>query len=243
MNLTDAFPVRLEGAGGWGGATTGCPPELGDALAADPEALLGNSEVVKRSRRTLVACVDARWALKRYLSGGLRRRLGFGRARRAAARLVQLRAAGVPAVEPVAWLEGPAGGFVVTPWLHASTGADRFLADAVPAARRAATRALADCIGRLHAGGFLHRDLKAANLMLDDAAAVVLVDVEGARRGRLAGPERRLRDLQRLRRSLAALPVRRTDCRRFCAAYAGAAGREAGDARAVMRALAGGGAA
>ncbi|MCI0340569.1 MAG: lipopolysaccharide kinase InaA family protein [Planctomycetales bacterium] len=226
------------------------PPGLAEALAAGPEGLLARpgAEVIKRSRRTLVARlapgggIPAPGAvLKVYREGAWRRRLGFGRARRAARVAARLEAAGVPVTVPWACVEGPFGGAVVSP-LAAGEGADRVCAGASGGLRRAAASALGRLCGALHRAGFRHRDLKAANLLVAVSgageAAGTLVDVDGVRRVLRLSLARRARDLARLGASLAPAGLRRSDCARFSRAYAAATGLSRDAARRVLLAVA-----
>ena len=79
-------------------------------------------------------------------------------------------------------------------------------------------------LGRMHAAGIVHRDLKAANLLAaqgHDDVAVYLVDLDGVRMGRRAGPRRRAADLARLAAGLQAHPwLTPSVCCRFLRAYA-----------------------
>ncbi len=227
------------------------PPGLDEALAAGPEALLARpgAEVLKRSRRTLVARlppgpgIPAPGAvLKIYREGAWRRLLGLGRARRAARVAGALHAAGVPVPPPWAVVEGPSGCALVSA-LAAGEGADRVCADAPGPLRRAAAAALGRLCGALHAAGFRHRDLKAANILVaaggpGGAASAQLVDVDGARRTFRLSLSRRARDLARLAASLVPAGLRRTDCARFARAYAAAAGLPRAAARPVLLAVA-----
>jgi 3-deoxy-D-manno-octulosonic acid kinase len=62
-------------------------------------------------------------------------------------------------------------------------------------------------IGRLHAWGWVHRDLKATNILVDPHGLPWLVDLDGIR-ARSATPDRRASDLGRLVRDLEAYPAR-----------------------------------
>jgi tRNA A-37 threonylcarbamoyl transferase component Bud32 len=78
-------------------------------------------------------------------------------------------------------------------------------------------------IGRMHASGATHRDLKAANLLVVEGEPKLqtwLVDLDGLRFGRQVNFPQQARDLARLAAGLAAHPwVSRTICRRFLRAY------------------------
>lgn len=110
--------------------------------------------------------------------------------------LAWLAAHGFRAVEP--WLAGvlrssglPRYQFLVTRWL-AAPRLDEFLAQASPAARAALVVELGRTLARLHAQGFVHRDLFARNLLVAPGASgpePVFLDAwrGGPRRG-LRGP-------------------------------------------------------
>ncbi len=83
--------------------------------------------------------------------------------------------------------------------------------------------ALGQLLGRLHASGASHRDLKAANLLVVEEGPEViiyLVDLDGLQPGRNLPLKRQARDVARLAAGLAAHPwVTRSICRRFLRAY------------------------
>ncbi len=90
-------------------------------------------------------------------------------------------------------------------------------------ASRCAVR-LGHLLGRMHAAGVVHRDLKAANLVAAqerDDLAVYLVDLDGVRIGRRPGARRRAADLARLAAGLYAHPwLTPSVACRFLRAYA-----------------------
>lgn len=231
MIRVDPYPTPIRGPGGAGAAAEECPPALCAALADAPAALLTRAgvQIVKSSRRTLVARVP--WeggdvACKRYLGAPWRRWVGLARARRAAGVAGALAAAGVRVARPLAWIEAAEAGWLVSRWIAGGAGADQRLAQGGTALREAAARSLAELIASIHAAGFVHRDLKAANLLLSaDGGRAWLVDVDGCRSAARAPLARRVRDIQRLARALregrsAGVPVlQRTDCVRFAERY------------------------
>ncbi len=83
--------------------------------------------------------------------------------------------------------------------------------------------ALGRLLGRMHASGWAHRDLKAANLLVVEQGCdviVYLVDLDGLQPGEQVRFQRRARDLARLAVGLAAHPwITRSICRRFLRAY------------------------
>jgi tRNA A-37 threonylcarbamoyl transferase component Bud32 len=103
--------------------------------------------------------------------------------------------------------------------------------------------AIGQLLGRMHAAGAAHRDLKAANLIVAEAGGkvtVYLVDLDGLRLGEQIQAERRARDLARLAAGLHAHPwVTRSICRRFLRAYVNEAAAETIDWKSLWRAIAG----
>ncbi len=97
-------------------------------------------------------------------------------------------------------------------------------------------------LGRMHAAGVVHRDLKAANLVAVEAendVAVYLVDLDGVRMGCRPHMCRRAADLARLAAGLAAHPwVTPTICRRFLRAYVEESRPAAIDWKRLWRAVA-----
>ncbi|MEQ1893156.1 MAG: lipopolysaccharide kinase InaA family protein [Planctomycetota bacterium] len=130
-----------------------------------------------------------RAALRHALARAL---LGREEPRRAEfANLRWLRAHGFRAPEPCLAGVRRGGGiaryqFLVTGWVPAPR-LDQFLAQAGPPERAAALRALGASLARLHALGFVHRDLFARNLLVEPGPELVYLD---AWRG---GPARGLR--------------------------------------------------
>ena len=81
---------------------------------------------------------------------------------------------------------------------------------------------LARCIRLMHERGVVHRDLKAANFLLDDnkEEAITFIDLVGSSRAKNPTIPRRVKDLMRLNASfLANLDVTRTDKLRFLRVY------------------------
>jgi tRNA A-37 threonylcarbamoyl transferase component Bud32 len=97
-------------------------------------------------------------------------------------------------------------------------------------------------LGRMHAAGVVHRDLKAANLVAvegENDVAVHLVDLDGVRLGRRPHARRRAADLARLAAGLVAHPwVTPAICRRFLRAYVEESRPQAIDWKRLWRAIA-----
>jgi tRNA A-37 threonylcarbamoyl transferase component Bud32 len=214
----------------------------------DPEGLLlrGIDRPVKISHEALI--VEARLrvggevhhvALKRYRPRnwwkafcGLFRR---GRAMRSWRLAQSLRSHGIATPRPIAacsahpWCPRRTS-YLATEWIegaeHLHQYGWRLAAFPSPARLRCAARcaeSLGQLIGKMHAAGIAHRDLKAANLLVvdrDGSIATWLVDLDGVRIGRTVRPARRARDLARLAVGLDSHGwVTRAVCRRFLRAY------------------------
>jgi tRNA A-37 threonylcarbamoyl transferase component Bud32 len=125
------------------------------------------------------------------------------------------------------------GSFLVTQWVDGGENLHLFgwrLAKRRSIERlriaAACAESLGRLIGRMHAAGAAHRDLKAANLLVvekDAGLETWLVDLDGLQVGRQVSLTRRARDIARLAAGLAAHPwVTRSICLRFLRAYVGA---------------------
>jgi len=155
-------------------------------------------------------------------------RLRGSRAVRAARGADELARTGIAAPETLAIAEARRPGRVNESFLLT-----RFLADATPlpavmpalredrARRRAAARELGEVVGRLHAAGFDHRDLKHSNLLLRAGGRFALLDLDSMippRRPRLRQRARALGQLEAYAADLYPwLP--RTDRARFLVGY------------------------
>jgi tRNA A-37 threonylcarbamoyl transferase component Bud32 len=155
-------------------------------------------------------------------------RLRGSRAVRAARGADELARTGIECPETLAIAETRPAGRVSESFLLT-----RFLADAAPlpaampalredrSRRRAAARELGEVIGRLHAAGFDHRDLKHSNLLLRANGRFALLDLDSMippRRPRLRQRARALGQLEAYAADLYPwLP--RTDRARFLAGY------------------------
>ena len=260
-------PVRLATACGRGWASADFGAErLTSLIAADecPDAAavmmkVGNTAAVLRGELALTGgsaavCwkrIRRKTVLKRWATAVRTRRtvLTYAHAGR-------LRAAGVDTPRPLActapprWqIDRPA--WLLTEWIDGTEDlavARRRLADA-PAGKRlrvagAYAAAVGRTLGKLHAAGASHRDLKPNNVLVSrfavdpdtDPAAVRawVIDLDAVTFPALLTARRRRRDLARLLRDWPDLP--RTAAVRFLKAYCTLRG---GDWRAEWRALAG----
>lgn len=130
--------------------------------------------------------------------------------------------------------------YLVTEWLHGAMNLDSYcrslksfpMLERHRKARSAAAR-LGDTLGRMHASGISHRDLKTGNLLLvdrDEGVAAYVVDLDGAEcKGRLPR-SLRLKNLARLVVALDDVPAATHSLRlRFLKSYLSAAGDEPSD--------------
>ncbi|MBN2024538.1 MAG: phosphotransferase [Pirellulales bacterium] len=143
----------------------------------------------------------------------------------------------------------PRESYLVTEWIDDADNAHLWgwrIADLPPSQRlrraaRAATE-LGRLLGRMHDRRVSHRDLKAANLLVQeqgDGVRAYLVDLDGVRIHRWLGRRRRAADLARLAASLAAHPwVTPAICWRFLRAYSAEFPRGVIDLKALWRAVA-----
>jgi hypothetical protein len=169
-----------------------------------------------------------KWSHWRGFRRGLADALRGSRSARALAGAQRLRGRGVACAEPLALAERRRFGLVRESFLLA-----RFVADAAPLPvalpelratplrRRAVARALGDLVGRLHAGGLDHTDLKHSNLLLTRDDRVVLLDLDALARPRRLGWRRVVRALGQLEAYAVDLYpwLPRSDRARFLRAY------------------------
>jgi serine/threonine protein kinase len=129
----------------------------------------------------------------------------------------------------------PAEGYLLTELVP---GADD-LTDAVPDLTAVADR-LARLVRQMHDRRVSHRDLKAANVLLEWGTTPTLIDLVGVRVGRPVSFRQRARELARLNASFLRPPrVRHADRLRFLRAYLAAGERRPEGWKAWWRAVAG----
>jgi tRNA A-37 threonylcarbamoyl transferase component Bud32 len=80
-------------------------------------------------------------------------------------------------------------------------------------------RRLAEIIGRLHAAGLSHRDLKLTNILLDDELHPWLIDLDGLRQYEPLTDRRAHADLLRFAQALVRYPKAREQIPAFVANY------------------------
>ncbi len=194
------------------------------------------------ARLDLAVKWNHRRGLRRALSEGL-----FGsRAARAAAAAARLGAVGIRHPETLAVVERRRLGVVVESFL-----VTRFLDAAVPlpaamprlrvdrSTRRASAGELGRVIGRLHASGLDHPDLKHTNLMLGEDGRITLLDLDALRRVRAPGWRGRVRALGQLEAYASDLYpwLPRSERSRFLRAYLHEQPRLAPRRRELLRAV------
>jgi tRNA A-37 threonylcarbamoyl transferase component Bud32 len=158
-----------------------------------------------------------------------------GRATRAWRLARELRARDIDTPRPIA-VSGGHGwrarttSYLATEWVEGAENlhlygwrlATRPLDERLHSAARCA-ECLGRLIGRMHAAGISHRDLKGANLLVvegEQGVATWLVDLDGVRLRRRVNTKQRAGNLARLAAGLSAHPwISRTICCRFLRAY------------------------
>jgi tRNA A-37 threonylcarbamoyl transferase component Bud32 len=176
-------------------------------LLTDPDAFLERVAIIRKSGSECLIGTGRGVALKRFHTRRWLNRLKDlfrpSRAARACRRALELELAGIPSPRPIATCTVRRFGMVLRSYL---------LMEEVPNAihlfewsgdKRVAILSLADCVGRLHAAGFSHRDLKETNIVFNHAGQVTLLDVDGVRPMGTVGRRRALADLARLIRGAA----------------------------------------
>lgn len=246
--------VALRLAQGTGMRSRDFPAEAAAlALVAHAEAIAGRGAgVLKddgRSRVTDVRVAGRRLIVKQVLARGLARILADAVRGSAAHRGWRgghgLRARGIGAAEPLAFLECRRAGLPLASWLvleHLDPAVDALAAAA--RAPEATLEALLRLVDRLHRRGVDHGDLKASHVFLDPEAApprAWLIDLEAVRFRRRLTPPRRLAALAELNASLPdSVPaaLRRDAFARYAAIHRFPSGAAAALGEVVRRSLA-----
>lgn len=137
--------------------------------------------------------------------------------------------------------------YLVTSWIEDSCNLHLLLertpvSDHSGGRAKAAARSVGALLGRMHAAGISHRDLKASNLVVgrdDLAEAAYVIDLDGAAVQWHVFRSRRVRDLARLVLDIDLFPsVTRTQRLRFLRAYRAASGERHPDWKRAWRRLA-----
>jgi tRNA A-37 threonylcarbamoyl transferase component Bud32 len=224
------------------------PESLLRRAAASPGDLIRRAagRPIKISHESII--VEAEWpatersirvALKQYLPKNLGKALtGFFRPAKAMhnwRKAEFLLARGIPtprpllACRPRGW-KGSATSFLATEWINGAENLHLFAWRIAVRPLNARLRLAARCagvlghlLGRMHAAGAAHRDLKAANLLVVEEGselAAYLVDLDGLQPGQPIGFQRQARELARLAAGMTAHPwIARSVLRRFLGAY------------------------
>lgn len=216
-------------------------------VLADPEAWLRDRAChFKNSSNVTVARVPSPTplfpglVLRRINYGRLRQRFRDlfrrSRAQRALRRALDLEAAGVPVAAGVAAADvrcwrWPLRAYVLSLEVRPGHTLNQVVREngSVPTRLQAT---LGRLLGRLHAAGFTHGDLKATNILLDDNGEPTFIDFDGVRQFAAVPREWAVRDLARLANGIVQAGGRLSPwaAGRFLAAYCavrpGAAWRE-----------------
>ena len=209
---------------------------------ADPDTLRLRADATYRGRgKPFGVEVDGagRVFVRPYLHGGMLGRVtgdlhaGDGRFAEEVQAHLDAAAAGVPVCEVFGYVSRPAGGVFRRGWLvlRELPGArdlrDVLTGDLAPSRRRELLAAAGHAMRALHDAGFDHPDLHLRNLLLDDAGALRVLDLDRVRRRVSLSRERRIAGLFRFDRyaakhAAAGARISRTDRLRVLTAYAGA---------------------
>ncbi len=191
-----------------------------DAVLEAPDAFLADpTHHFKNSRNVTIASIpragETGWVLRRLNYGKrlhrLRDSLRPTRAHRAFSHGLRLEQAGVAtarvlAVGEIRRLGWPVRAYLLTEEIPNAETLHQLLQSRAPTLP-AALASLAEALAKLHDAGYLHRDLKATNVLFDNQSHAHLIDLDGVRRMR--GPTHRqaVADLARLAKDMMAVPT------------------------------------
>lgn len=207
------------------------PPASSEPLASivqDPDGFLqSRAQILKPGRTSTVGRRDGlvlkRFNLRKFenLAKDLFRP---SRARRAFQKAYHLELLGIPTPRVLATADRRCCGFLLRSYLvmdeiRGATHLGTFLRDGNPPTRELA-RKVGELVGKLHAEGFSHRDLKETNLVLDSAEKLYVLDLDGLTFQPGLSEWRAALDLERLARAMAPFkPVQRTHRVQFLRSY------------------------
>ncbi len=171
----------------------------------DPEASIGGERRLKAGRSSTVIDRGEAGVLKIFhpwrLRGRLSARLRGDRARRAFRKGHLLELLGVPTPKVLACAadRASARSYLLCERVLPGEPASTLLAESPPPAlRRSFLASIGEVVGRLHAAGFSHRDLKGRNLLHGGEGRAVVLDLDSLDDVGTVPPGRRVADLARL---------------------------------------------
>ena len=200
-------------------------------LLYDPDGIIASdAHPLKRGGSTVVASTTG-LVIKRYEFRGFRRLVRNNsrnsRARRTFRNAYHLELAGIPTARALACADRRRLGVVRRGYVVSQQ-----IADAVPlgesrAAPATLSQRIGEMLGRLHDEGFSHRDLQAANILVDAEARAYLIDMDGLRYLGEVSDSRAVADLARLAHDIRhrKTPLTGLDGARLLRAYCRARGR------------------
>ncbi len=190
---------------------------LMEALLPDPDSALGGAEVFKRGSRNHAVRLDVGgrpYFLKRYNCLGWLYRLGnafrSSRAVRTWRMTLAFAARGIPVPEPLLCLEERrfrllGRSYLVSELVEGGESLHLLWPRLDEGQRREVLMALADVLGRMHATGAFHGDLKWNNILVRPGGGsprVVLVDLDGSSVGFMFRRRRARKDIDRFLKDL-----------------------------------------
>ena len=204
-----------------------------EGIVSDPDGFLQTRAQILKPGRTSTVGRREGLVLKRFnlrkLENLAKDLFRPSRARRAFQRAYHLELLGIPTPRVLATAERRCCGFLLRSYLvmdeiPGATDLGTLLRRGKPPTRELA-RAVGELVGKLHAEGFSHRDLKETNLVLDSAGKLYVLDLDGLTFQPELTEARAALDLERLARAMALFePVRRGHRMQFLRSYCRARG-------------------